>query len=83
MSRHDFVAPFPGARGLPCALCGRMRRPHLVPVDPGRRLTHNELLDAIGRCDGRCGAHLARPFGHNELVTLHGRCDGSCGGHGR
>jgi hypothetical protein len=79
---HRYVRPFPGApRSLPCGICARNYQSHLTPVVPGTKLSHNDLVEAMGRCDGSCGTHAARPFGHNDLVRLYGRCNGSCGTH--
>lgn len=79
---HRYQSPHPGLRNLPCALCGRREQSHSrLPVPPGTQMSHNDLVEAMGRCDGRCGTHAAHPFGHNDLVRLYGRCDGSCGTH--
>jgi len=76
---HPYYPLFPGG---PCGICARSRASHeQLPVRPGTRLDHNDLIRLMGRCDGRCGTHGGQSFGHNDLIRLFGRCDGSCGTH--
>lgn len=76
---HRYLPIYPKG---PCRICTRGYLAHEeLPVRPGATLHHNDLVRLLGRCDGRCGQHPARPFGHNDLIRLFGRCDGSCGTH--